>query len=89
MDARSRETKALADIELPSPAMDGGASVLAALAQRQTIREIAPKPLPPQLLSNLLWAAWGVNRKHWVPSGPAGAQRLRRAIRRRSSSSSR
>ena len=72
MDAPVRETKNLAAIELPPPAQEGGASVLAALAQRQTIREIAPKPLPPQLLSNLLWAAWGVNRKHWGPFGACG-----------------
>ena len=72
MEAPVREMKAISDIELPPPAVDGGASVLAALAQRQTIREIAPKPLPPQLLSNLLWAAWGINRKHWGPFGACG-----------------
>lgn len=72
MDSPVGETKDLADIELPPPAKDGGGSVLAALAQRQTIREIAPKPLPAQLLSNLLWAAGGINRKHWGPFGGCG-----------------
>jgi nitroreductase len=33
-----------------------------ALALRATSREFAPGPLPPQTLSNLLWAAWGINR---------------------------
>jgi len=72
MEIPVRETKHLADIELSPPAKDGGASALAALALRQTIREIAAKPLPPQLLSNLLWAAWGVNRQHWGPFGACG-----------------
>lgn len=72
MEAPVRETQSLVAIELLPPAQEGGASLLAALAGRQTIREIAPKPLPPQLLSNLLWAAWGVNRKSWGPFGGCG-----------------
>jgi len=52
----------LPDIELALPAQDGGASVFAALQRRSTQREISATPLPPQVLSNLLWAACGVNR---------------------------
>lgn len=33
-----------------------------ALNDRKTIRNISSEKLPPQTLSNLLWAAWGVNR---------------------------
>lgn len=58
----------LQPIALPRPETDGGKSVLAALKERRTIREISPKPLPSQTLSNLLWAAWGVNRE----KGPFG-----------------
>lgn len=58
-------------IQLPSPADDGGASVFAALAARKTTREISAAPLPLQQLSNLLWAACGVNRKEG-PFGVAG-----------------
>ena len=36
-----------------------------ALQLRRSIREFSPRPLPPQVLSDLLWAAYGVNR----PSG--------------------
>jgi nitroreductase len=32
------------------------------LQERASRREFAPDPLPPQVLSNLLWAAWGINR---------------------------
>ncbi len=35
---------------------------MAALKERQTTRAFSPKPLPPQVLSDLLWAAWGINR---------------------------
>jgi nitroreductase len=36
--------------------------VLAALQDRKTTRSIGSKALPKQVLSNLLWAAFGVNR---------------------------
>ena len=48
---------------LPKPQKDGGKSVLAALWERKTTRNIRVEKLPPQLLSNLLWAAFGVNRE--------------------------
>jgi len=53
----------LKPITLPKPEMDGGKSVLAALKERKTTRGISSKELPPQVLSNLLWAAFGVNRE--------------------------
>lgn len=52
----------LKPITLPKPEMNGGKSVLAALKDRKTIRNISPDPLPLQMLSDLLWAAFGVNR---------------------------
>ena len=53
----------LQPILLPKPEMDGGMSVLAALRKRKTNRDISPEKLPLQTLSNLLWAACGVNRE--------------------------
>jgi hypothetical protein len=50
-------------IRLPKPDRDGGKSVLASLWARRTVREISSKKLPLRTLSNLLWAAGGVNRK--------------------------
>ena len=55
-------------IALPRPTLQGGRTVLQALRRRKTTREIRPKNLPLQVLSNLLWAACGVNRK----TGPFG-----------------
>lgn len=58
----------LPPIVLPKPEKDGGKSVLAALWERKTIHDISTEKLPPQVLSNLLWAAFGVNRQN----GPLG-----------------
>ncbi|MGA2794537.1 MAG: nitroreductase family protein [Roseiarcus sp.] len=69
MIASTGETQALQAIQLPLPADDRGVSVFVALKQRKTTRAISATPLPIQLLSNLLWAACGVNRE----TGPFGA----------------
>ena len=61
----------LQPIALPRPHTDGGKSVLAALQERKTIRNISAQELPPQVLSDLLWAAFGVNRENG-PSGRTG-----------------
>ncbi|MGD1045358.1 MAG: SagB/ThcOx family dehydrogenase [Bacteroidota bacterium] len=55
-------------IELPKPMFERDSSMFKALQQRKTIREISDKKLSLQILSNLLWAAYGVNRK----KGPFG-----------------
>ena len=64
--ATSTFAQPLQPIKLLKPQTDGGKSVLAALKERRTIRSISSEKLPPQTLSNLLWAAFGVNRQ----SGP-------------------
>jgi hypothetical protein len=60
----------LQPIELPKPEKDGGKSLLASIQERMTIRSISPDSLPPQMLSNLLWAAFGVNRPEGVRGKP-------------------
>ena len=59
-------------ILLPKPEKDGGKSVLASLQERKTIRNIRPDPLPLQTISNLLWAAFGVNRPEGGLRGKPG-----------------
>ena len=49
-------------IVLPKPKMEGGKPLMQALKERQTIREFDTRKLEPQVLSNLLWAASGINR---------------------------
>jgi nitroreductase len=41
-----------------------------ALADRKTAREFSSEALSPQMLSNLLWAAFGVNREAMERGGP-------------------
>lgn len=47
---------------LPAPDKRAGMPLMQALAERQSQREFSPEPLPEPMLSNLLWAAAGVNR---------------------------
>jgi len=49
-------------IRLPAPTVVGGMPLMQALGARQSQREFQPVPLPEQTLSDLLWAAAGVNR---------------------------
>ena len=50
---------------LPPPRKDIGRALMSALAARHSTREYSVRTLPEQVLSELLWAAYGVNR----PSG--------------------
>ncbi len=52
----------LPPLELLPPRSQAGMPLMKALMLRQSIREYATTPLPPQVLSDLLWAAFGVNR---------------------------
>ena len=52
-------------MQLPPPRPDGGKPLIQALKLRRSIREYTDRALPPQILSDLLWAAFGINR----PSG--------------------
>jgi SagB-type dehydrogenase family enzyme len=50
------------DISLPAPDKIGGKPLMQALNERQTIRVFTKDNLTQQQLSDLLWAAWGINR---------------------------
>jgi hypothetical protein len=50
------------EMKLPPPRTDGGKPLMQALWLRRSIREYAPRPLPPQVLSDLLFSAFGINR---------------------------
>ena len=50
------------DITLPAPAKSGGKPLMDALNERQSSRSFSDKDLSLQQLSDLLWAAWGINR---------------------------
>ena len=61
-------------IQLPEPASDGGMSVEAALAKRESVRHFTSVPLTLSLLSQILWAAQGITRNWGGRTAPsAGA----------------
>ncbi len=52
-------------LQLPPPRREGGLPLMDALKLRCSTRDYASRPLSAQTLSDLLWAAFGINR----PSG--------------------
>jgi SagB-type dehydrogenase family enzyme len=52
----------LTDIPLPTPHMQGGKPLMQVLKDRQSSRAFSTKKLTMQTLSDLLWAAFGINR---------------------------
>ena len=56
---RAEDLKAIA---LPAPDTNGGEPLMQALKNRQSTREFSGDKLPLVTISNLLWAAWGINR---------------------------
>jgi SagB-type dehydrogenase family enzyme len=52
----------LKPVVLPKPQTEGGKPLMQVLKDRKTSREFSPRKLPDQVLSNLLWAADGINR---------------------------
>jgi SagB-type dehydrogenase family enzyme len=49
-------------IKLPAPRTSGGKPLMQALKDRHSSREFSGRELPPEVLSSLLWAAFGINR---------------------------
>jgi SagB-type dehydrogenase family enzyme len=62
---------ARATIKLPAPDKRGGLPLMQALAKRRSSREFQRKPLPLPMLSSLLWAAFGVNRRGGGRTAPS------------------
>lgn len=52
----------LQPIVLPSPQIKGGMPLFEALKNRKSVREFSDRKLTFQVLSNLLWSAYGINR---------------------------
>ena len=61
----------LEPVDLPEPKLEGCGPLAEAFRLRRTTREFSDEPLPPQTLSDLLWAACGINRRIG-PFGVAG-----------------
>jgi SagB-type dehydrogenase family enzyme len=52
----------LKPVQLTPPNVDGGKPLMQALKERATSRSFSGEPLPDRVLSNLVWAAFGINR---------------------------
>jgi nitroreductase len=58
-------------VPLPKPQVQGGKPLMQALSERKSNREFKDTKLPVQVLSNLLWAAYGVNRPDGHRTAPS------------------
>jgi len=56
---------------LPEPRKSGGMPLMEALNARQTQRAFSTQPLSDQPLSDLLWAACGINRENGKRTAPS------------------
>ncbi|OQA51074.1 MAG: Nitroreductase family protein [Candidatus Omnitrophica bacterium ADurb.Bin292] len=64
-------TAEVTNMRLLPPDTEGGKPLMQALSERKSSREFRPDELPPQVLSNLLWAANGVNRPDGRRTSPS------------------
>jgi len=58
-------------IQLLEPQSGGGSPLMQLLWKRMSSREFSPKPLPVEVLSNLLWAGFGINRPDGKRTAPS------------------
>jgi SagB-type dehydrogenase family enzyme len=61
----------LEPIRLPKPQTDGGRPLMQMLRDRKSLREFSAQKIPLMVLSNLLWAAFGVNRSDGKRTAPS------------------
>lgn len=62
LSVQNRSFSAGKEIQLLKPDRTGGVPVMAALNKRESSRSFDVKKIPDQVLSNILWAANGINR---------------------------
>lgn len=65
----------LKDIQLPSPQTDGGRPLMQVLKDRKSTRDFRPDKLSPQILSNILWAGFGINRPDGRRTAPSASNK--------------
>lgn len=58
-------------VYLPAPDTSGGLPLMQALKERKSSRSFSSEPIPPQVMSDLLWAAFGVNREDGRRTAPS------------------
>ena len=64
------------EIQLPTPSKSGGMPLMEALSKRSTNRMMdSTRHLSEQQLSDLVWAAWGINRPDGRRTAPSALNR--------------
>ncbi len=67
--------KELGSIQLAKPQTTSGNALVNLVAKRASSREFAPDALPVAVLSNLLWAAFGISRPDGKRTAPSARDR--------------
>jgi len=62
-------------IQLVRPQISSGNPLMPLLWKRMSSREFNPEPLPLEVLSNILWAAFGINRPDGRRTAPTASNR--------------
>ena len=70
LDAHATGSERPKVMDLPPPRKSGGMPLISALQQRHSTRQYSDRPIPKQLLSDLLWAAFGINRSSGDRTAP-------------------
>jgi len=65
----------LKPVALPTPQTSGGKPLMQVLKERKSVRDFGPEALSKQTISNLLWAAWGINREDGRRTAPSASNR--------------
>ena len=73
--AAMAQTEVLTQIRLPKPQTEGGKPLMQALKERKSTRAFSARTLPEQVLSNMLWAADGINRPDGRRTAPTAMNR--------------
>jgi len=58
-------------IQLPNPQKEGGKPLMSVLNSRMSTKAFGNEKVSPQILSNLLWAAFGINRPDGRRTAPS------------------
>ena len=59
------------EIKLPAPQKEIGKPLMQVFNLRQSSRAFTTAPIPPQEISNILWAAFGINREDGKRTAPS------------------
>lgn len=65
----------LQPVQLPEPRTDGGRPLMQVLKERKSVRTFSSRELSDQILSDLLWAAFGINRPDGRRTAPSAMNR--------------